>query len=342
MDTVDIAVVGGGIVGALVAREAAAAFPDADIAVLERGLIGQGASARSAGVHFPRGATERVRAMTEHSERYWTEAALELGLPIHRVDATVVADRSAEEIETTYLRLGEPADPPRGGSPTARAWRLPGCHYADVEGVARRVLTSLRDRIRVWEGSGVERLDSEGEHRLALGHGTELLARRVVLAPGPWIGHPAWAELLAPLGLRVKKIVAAHIEAPLDSEAALTVFHDEDAFLLPLRHRGHHLFSYTCDQWDVEPDALPPALAPEDLADARAVLGRHAPELAERCVSGRVFCDAYSPRREPVVAEVRPGVVFAGAAGGSGYRLAPAIADQTVTALTTANTPAHL
>src|SRR5690606_14089588 len=105
MDTVDIAVVGGGIVGALVAREAAAAFPDADIAVLERGLIGQGASARSAGVHFPRGATERVRAMTEHSERYWTEAAIELGLPIHRVDATVVADRSAEEIETTYLRL---------------------------------------------------------------------------------------------------------------------------------------------------------------------------------------------------------------------------------------------
>ncbi|MGH3767203.1 MAG: NAD(P)/FAD-dependent oxidoreductase [Pseudonocardiaceae bacterium] len=338
MDTVDLAIVGGGVIGALVAHEAVAAFPDATIAVLERGLIGQGASSRSAGVHFPRGATARVRSMTEHSHRVWERLATELDLPIREVDATVVATGDADAISTTYLRLGDetaPADPARGWAapPGARAWTLHGCHYADVQGVAGRVLARLRDHVTVLEGTEVTELSSDGEHRLTLGQGRELLARRVGLVPGPWIAHPAWADLVAPLGLRVKKVVATHLESSPAPDDPLTIFHDEDAFLLPLHGRGHFLFSYTCDRWDVAPDDVELVLERSDLDDARAVLGLFAPDLVARCNSGRVFCDAYSPRREPVVAELRPGLVFAGAASGSGYRLAPAIAAETVAAL---------
>ncbi|MCB5168165.1 FAD-binding oxidoreductase [Streptomyces bambusae] len=339
MDRVDVAVVGGGVIGALIAREALAAFPGATVAVLERGLIGEGASSRSAGVHFPRGATERVRSMSEHSERVWERLSAELGLPIRTLDATVVAAGDAEALSTTYLRLGDetdPADPGRGWAapPGARAWELDGCHHADVQAVAGRVLAELRDRVTVLEGCEVRELSSDGAyHRLTLGQGQELLARRVVLAPGPWIAHPAWAGLVAPLGLRVKKVVAAHLESAPGPHDPLTIFHDEDAFLLPLPERGHYLFSYTCDRWDVAPDDVGLVLEPSDLDDARAVLGRFAPGLVARCTSGRVFCDAYSPHREPVVAELRPGLVFAGAANGAGYRLAPAIAAETVAAL---------
>ncbi|MCH7232178.1 FAD-binding oxidoreductase [Glycomyces sp. L485] len=330
MDGVDIAIIGGGIIGAVTAYEAAAAFPDAHIAVVERGLVGRGATGRSAGVHFPRGATERVRSMTEHSHRYWQRLAAELDLPLHPTDATVLAsaDRAAS-IRDAYLRLGPETDT----VPGAREWTLQGCHYADVEGVARAILTELRPRAAVWEGVEVAVLEADDGWRLTLGHGERLRARRVVLAPGPWIAHPAWAEFVAPLGLRVKKIVAAHIDAVPGPDDALEVLDDEDAFVLPLHHRGHFLFSYTCDDWDVDPDTVERGLAPADLADARAVLERYAPELAPLCRSGRVFCDAYSPAREPVVAELRPGLVFAGAAGGSGYRLAPAIAAETVDVL---------
>jgi glycine/D-amino acid oxidase-like deaminating enzyme len=338
VDTVDLAVVGGGVVGALVAHEAVAAFPDLTIAVLERGLIGQGASSRSAGVHFPRGATARVRSMTEHSHRVWARLTTELDLPIRAVDATVVATGDAGAIATTYLRLGAetaPADPALGWAapPGARAWTLHGCHYADVQGVAGRVLARLRDHVTVLEGTEVTELSSAGEHRLTLGQGRELRARRVVLAPGPWIAHPAWADLVAPLGLRVKRVVATHLESSPAPDDPLTIFHDEDAFLLPLHGRGHFLFSHTCDRWDVSPDDAELVLERSDLDDARAVLCRFAPDLVARCNSGRVFCDAYSPRREPVVAELRPGLFFAGAAGGSGYRLAPAIAAETIAAL---------
>ncbi|AZM55267.1 FAD-binding oxidoreductase [Streptomyces sp. WAC 01529] len=339
MDTVDLAIVGGGVIGALIAHEAVAAHPGATVAVLERGLIGQGASSRSAGVHFPRGATARVRSMTDHSHRVWERLAGELGLPIREVGATVVATGDADGVRATYLRLGDetsPADPDRGltAPAGARAWALHGCHYADVQGVAGRVLARLRDQVTVLEGTEVTEVAADGDgHRLTFGHGGQLFARRVVLAPGPWIAHPAWADLVAPLGLRVKKIVAAHVASSPGPDAPLTVFHDEDAFLLPLHERGHYLFSYTCDRWDVSPDDVGLVLERSDLDDARAVLGRFAPGLVDRCDSGRVFCDAYSPRREPVVAELRPGLVLAGAAGGSGYRLAPAIAAETVAAL---------
>jgi hypothetical protein len=90
----------------------------------------------------------------------------------------------------------------------------------------------------------------------------------------------------------VKKIVALHIEEPPTERDGAIVFQEEDAFLLPYRHRGHWLFSYTCDEWDVDPDAVEPGPTPAHLSQARELLERYAPRLADRCVSGRVFCDA--------------------------------------------------
>ncbi|GLY28363.1 FAD-dependent oxidoreductase [Kineosporia sp. NBRC 101731] len=340
MDAVDVAIVGGGVIGALIAHEVVAASPGTTVVVLEQGLIGQGASSRSAGVHFPRGATERVRSMAEYSQGVWERLAAELDLPIRQVDATVVTGGDAGAVSTTYVRLGDEiawSGAARDGGPgvAARAWKVEGCHYADVQGVANRLLAGLRDRVTVLEGAEVGEIcdGPDGRIRLTLGHGRQVLARQVVLAPGPWIAHPAWADLLAPLELRVKRVVAAHLALLPSPDDPLTIFHDHDAFLLPLLERNHFLFSYTSDRWDVDPDDVGRGLESFDLDDARAALARFAPGLVARCDSGRVFCDAYSPNREPVVAQLRPGLVFAGAANGSGYRLAPAIAVETVAAL---------
>jgi glycine/D-amino acid oxidase-like deaminating enzyme len=165
-----------------------------------------------------------------------------------------------------------------------------------------------------------------------LSTGGQLAADRVVLAPGPWVADPAWRALLAPHDLRVKRIVALHVDRPVGPDDRCVVLHDEDAFLLPLAHRGHWLFSWTCQEWDVDPDVAVPALTEKHLTEARALLARYAPALAARCTSGRVFCDAYTPDRQPLVRALEPTgrVVFAGGANGSGYRLAPAIAAEAV------------
>ncbi|WP_055589246.1 NAD(P)/FAD-dependent oxidoreductase [Streptacidiphilus griseoplanus] len=338
-DRADIAVVGAGIIGCMVAREAGAREPAASVVLLDRDSAGQGASRRSAGLHIPRGATPRVRRMTRHSQAYY-ERLLdeEPALPIRPLQMRVVTrEADADRIRADYLDPGGPApvgEPP--GDPLRlpagyTAWHTGGSQYADVPALVQRLTARLRPGVAVREGVAVLRVVPQRDGVLLhLSTGGTLSAGRVVLAPGPWTAAPAWRDAVAPEGVRVKKVVALHIDLPCSAADPVTVLHDEDAFLLPLHHRNHWLFSYTCREWDVDPDALAPGPSPGHLAQARELLRRYAPAAAERCTAGRVFCDAYSPGREPLVRSVGGDtrLVFAGAAGGSGYRLAPAIASE--------------
>jgi glycine/D-amino acid oxidase-like deaminating enzyme len=356
------AIIGAGIVGCLIARELAR-DPDREVIVIDRDEIGSGASRRSAGLHLPRGATPRIRRMSAYSHAYYRALLRECpDLPIHPVGATVVTGPGTGRPDGYLDEAGPvPVDPsalaavatgtppprepaPAGQVPSrlapaqlalpagARAWRLAGCHYADVHELATTLAAGLRPRVRFAEGVAVTGLTGPGLHgpgpvTVELSTGDRLVADTVVLAPGPWLDTPAWRGLLEPLGLRVKKIAALHLERRPQPGDKAVVFDDDDSFLLPLPGRGHWLFSYTCQEWDVDPDDLTGALSAAQLNAARACLRRHSPALADTCRAGRVFCDAYSPAREPVVRALddHGSIVFAGAAGGSGYRLAPAI-----------------
>ncbi|WP_018586461.1 NAD(P)/FAD-dependent oxidoreductase [Salinispora arenicola] len=338
-------VVGAGILGCLVAREILATDSRASVTVIDRDLIGSGASRRSAGLHFPRGANPAVRALTTESQRYYADlAARRPDLPIHPIGMTVVARESTEaKVRRTYLpeanlrrvtRVPDGVALPKG----TIAWAGDGCQYADVPTLTQALAAELRPTVEFLEGVTVTGVSSSVDGvRLSLSTGPPLIAERVVLAPGPWLAARAWRDLVAPLGARVKKIVALHIEqAPTEQDGAI-VFQEEDAFLLPYRRRGHWLFSYTCSEWDVDPDTVEPGVNPAHLAEARELLRRYAPRLADRCVSGRVFCDAYAPDAVPLVRALTDDsrLVFAGAANGSGYRLAPAVAAETVRLLST-------
>jgi glycine/D-amino acid oxidase-like deaminating enzyme len=315
----DVVVIGAGVVGCLVATEVLARVPHRRVTVIDKGLVGGGASRFSAGLHFPRGATPRVRALAAYCQHWYEDLRRrEPQVPIHPVGMTVVSSEEATVREhylpTARLRAVE------------RGWAVDGAHYAAVEPLTQFLAARLRDRVAFREGTAVTSVESTPDGViLTLGNGGRLTAGRVVLAPGPWL---AWPELLGPLGVRVKKVVALHVELPVTPDDRVTVFHDEDAFLLPLVHRGHWLFSYTSPDWDVTPDALTGGLSADDLDRGRAILARHAPKFSPYCFSGRVFCDAYSPDRTPIVRPVTADgrVLFAGAASGSGYRLAPAIA----------------
>jgi glycine/D-amino acid oxidase-like deaminating enzyme len=337
-------VIGAGIVGCLVARELADRDPQATVAVLDRDAAGAGASRRSAGLHLPRGATPRLRRMSTFSHAYYADL---LGrhpeLPIHPVRATVItgggtrgeALRGHYLAEAAPVRLDTPPAAPGGGAvggggpDPGTAWRISGAHYCDVHQLTQALAAQLRPRVSFREGVAVTGLEPAGDAvTVHTGTGERLTAGTVVLAPGPWLAAPAWRGLTAPLGLRVKKVAALHIEQrPGPADEALVLDRD-DAFLLPLAQRGHWLLSYHCPHWDVDPDRLTAGLLATDTAVAGTLLRRYAPALAGACLGGRVFCDAYSPGGEPVIRALDDAgrVVFAGAANGSGYRLAPAIA----------------
>lgn len=332
-----VAIVGAGIVGCLAAREITARHPDVHVTVIDRDGIGTGVSRRSAGLHLARGASPRIRKMSALSHGYYANLAptLPSGL-IFPLDGVIVAGSSNQErLVEQYLpeaavepMFGVPS-PLRELPPGSGSWKLAGSQYADVYRLAQSIAAGLRGAVDFWEGVRVAGVEArEDEVFLVLGSGDRLRVDQVVLAPGAWISDPAWRDLVAPLGLRVKKVVALHLGVMPEPSDPVIVFEDVDAFLLPVFHRGHWLFSYTCDAWDVDPDDLCDGLSNANLAAGRACLAQYSSDLADACRSGRVFCDAYSPRREPLVQTLDGSgrVIFAGAANGSGYRLAPAIA----------------
>ncbi len=320
--SVDVAVIGAGVLGCMIASELA---DRASVVVLDRDAIGSGASRRSAGLHLPRGRSERVRAMTAHSQDFYQRLReQDPSMPIWPVPAIVVASKEP----MTYLPSAELT-----AMPGFNTWSCHGCQHADVAALAQRLARRLRPRVRFAEGVRLtEIIPDDHEVRLRLATGDIVTADRVVLAPGPWLNDPAWRELLAPLGLRVKRVVALHLDRVATSADSAVIFEDEDAFLLPLPDRGHWLFSYTCTEWDVDPDDPVRGLSRQHLDEATETLARYAPELAAGRAGGRVFYDAYSPDGEPWIRPVDAAgrVVFAGAANGSGYRLAPAVAAEAV------------
>lgn len=341
------AIVGAGIIGCLVARELAARLPGVPVTVLDRDAVGSGASRRSAGLHLPRGGSDRTRRMSAYSHDYY--ASLARGhpeLPIYPLGATVVTGPEDGLIER-YLPQANPVPvpvplgPPGPLAPPAReqpdgrrAWRITGSHYCDVYRLTQALALRLRPAVEFAEGVAVTGL-IPGDHGVTLhcGTGARLEADGVILAPGPWLAAPAWRELISPLRLRVKRVVALHIARRPDPADEAILFDADDCFLLPLAHRGHWLFSYSCREWDVDPDKPATGLTSADMTAAHDCLRRYAPALAGACRGGQVFCDAYSPAREPVIRPLDPAgrIVFAGAANGSGYRLAPAIAAEAVT-----------
>jgi glycine/D-amino acid oxidase-like deaminating enzyme len=348
-----VAVVGAGIIGCLVARELAARSAVTAVTVFERDAIAAGASRRSAGLFLPKGSTERVRRMAAYSHGYYADLRRSRPeLPIYPIGVTAVAGPGQEDaVLGRYLPAGAPewAETPLAGPAGqvtlpagAQAWRIRGGHYCDVPRLTQELAMQLRPQVTFAEGVAVTGLvpgggaDGNGAITVECGTGARLRVDAVVLTPGPWLAAPAWRDLVAPLGLRVKRIAALHIPLSPGPGDEAVVFDSDDAFLLPLAHRGHWLFSYCCPEWDVDPDRLLTGLTAEHLGQARTLLGRYSPALADACNGGRTFCDAYAPQGEPVVAALDAAgrIVFAGAGGGSGYRLGPAIAAEAVDLLT--------
>ena len=151
--TARIVVLGGGIVGTVVASRLLAEDGTRRITLVDAGLVGSGASQYSAGVHFPVGRGARVKALAATSADYYERLRTRTSaVPIHPFEPWVAADSAqAAEVEARCvgLRMPNAADGrvPAGLAQGLALWRLPGCHVADVQqGRAVACATAARAR----------------------------------------------------------------------------------------------------------------------------------------------------------------------------------------------------
>ena len=338
-----VAIIGGGIVGCMIARKILDEKPATCITLIDSGLIGSGASQYSAGVHFPVGCSERVKALSIYSSRYYEEMQVKNpNLPIYPVSFLVAASYlNSEEVNSRCIGLQPlPAKeiPNELTNSLLRAcfWDMPNCHVADVYSLVQILASELRNRLQLLEGIKVINISERYENvLLTLSSGMSMDFDRVILAPGPWVNTLPFQAFTEQLGIRTKKVVALHLEQPPQLDKAI-FFPIEDLFLTPLPYRRHWLLSYTCQHWNVHPaDCLHDNVTIVELNEVRELLNQYIPQCSPLVISGRVFCDAYSSNREPIIATVGQfnRVIFAGASNGAGYRLAPGIANEVINLL---------
>jgi D-arginine dehydrogenase len=349
-DGYDLVVVGAGIVGAAVATQARLQRPSARTLLVDRSQAGSGATRHSAALSPPIGATPAHRRLAERADRWYAELEREGEVPPRRRLAAfwVVPQAGIPGFQEQFVS-GHPvpaasgdlarlrdAYPDLAVRPDETVWCSDGVWAGAAEVTARSLAARLNQAggSACWEGVEVDEIrPEEGGFVLLTRTGQRLRARHVVLATGPWLaddpgqGRAGWA-------LRVKKVAALHLSRRPRRDDPAVVFWEEDTFLLPVPDRGVTLFSFCCQTWDVHPSASL-VLERPDLDAAVDVLAARSAGLAAGVAGGRAFCDGYLPGHLPQVTEdpARPGLLLAGGCSGSGFRLAPALAELAVAGL---------
>ncbi|RKP45259.1 NAD(P)/FAD-dependent oxidoreductase [Trinickia fusca] len=340
----DLAIVGGGIIGAWTLYLAATRFPNWRTVLIERSTIGSGATAHSAGVWVAIGRTPIERALATRSMHLYAQVRAQLNIDMTPAKSYwVSSSHTFDAARESILDLGGAGHeimPAELASQFDFSVRIPDGERiqlggtpasCDPGGIARALVAYGRRQSQVscWEGIDVSAVRPAGDGvDIALANGDTVAASRAVVAVGPWL--PAG---LVPASIsssvRIKRVVALHVDKRPPPDAPALFFPDADAYLMPLQTRQQWLFSFHRKQWGCRPDDVEQAVNAADEDEALAALRRYLPELAAHCRGGRAFCDAYAQDGEPVIAASPDAgqIVIAGAGAGKGFRLSPGIAE---------------
>ncbi len=132
--------------------------------------------------------------------------------------------------------------------------------------------------------------------------------------------------------VRIKKVVAFHIDEVPPPGASALFLPASDAYLMPLPTRRQWLFSFRSDEWDCAPQGRELTITNADRATANALLHQYLPGMLAKDRGGRVFCDSYTPSGTPMVARSpdNDALVVVGAGSGAGFRFAPGVAETAI------------
>ncbi len=272
---VDVAVVGGGVIGLAVAWRTR--LQGLSVTVLERGAIGgECASGVAAGMLAPVSEVEfgeagrRVLDLNLRSAQMWPQFAAELqetaGVEVGlRESGTLVLARDEDEaralerqlalreslgLSARRLRASAARELEPGLAPTVRlALEAPEDHSVDP----RLVLVALRRAcelagVQLREHAPVARVEVEGAVTgLTLTDGERVSARRVVLAAGAWSGGIAGLPEHARVAVRPVKGQILRLRDPAGPGLLERVVRFEGGYLVP-RGDGRYVLGATVEE----------------------------------------------------------------------------------------------
>ena len=325
----DIAIMGGGVQGLLLAYYAKVFYPRRTVSLFESRIIGGGITAYSAHLHAPfgRGAkydltVQSLDLFSKLLEEYWD-------LPLLKVEIKGICRR--ENLSSILCTLVEK-------SPNINSYTYPfnelSEEYICISGLAgyvskRNLTGSLMEivaslGVKIHEGTAIVSAKKDGNgYKLLSNTGQVYSASYIFNATGKDVIR---SLLQAGTIVETKKVVALHVDKPTLPDAPVYMYFDHDAFLLPQPYYSRYLLSCFSNEWNVEDN---PALQinNSDLELGKRILNIYTKDFSEQISGGQVFLDVYNRHSgAPLIHEVEKNHFIIGATGGSGVRLAPALA----------------
>ncbi|PZQ93150.1 MAG: hypothetical protein DI539_31865 [Flavobacterium psychrophilum] len=124
----------------------------------------------------------------------------------------------------------------------------------------------------------------------------------------------------------IKKVVALHIDHPVSLNDPVICFLDDDAFLLPQPQYNRYLFSFYCNDCNTNPIQAS-TINNVDIEAGKQVLDKFTADYSTKIIGAQVYLDVYNtPSSSPITSRYSNYGILVGSSGGSGVRLAPALA----------------
>jgi hypothetical protein len=342
----DLAIIGAGVIGALVLDKFRQARPDASVLVIDRTRPAAGTTGSSAGVCVPiAGVPARVPLVgpsqayfADHQE--WRSDGL-----VRQLDVRFILRRHNLQ---TFLRAWQ-GKPPEQVAHIESVLDYVGdlrierdelvirstadCFVVDAARLTRTLINThlATSDTALWEGSEVVGIDAapQGVH-LRLSTGSCVNARAVAVATGGC--PPPWPDPVL-VGCPLKRIAALRADHPAGDQLPMIDFIEDDLFILP-SPRKSLIVSFRRESYADMRSNPDISVTAEDIEEGRAALARRSQQLAASIVGAQTGYDGYPVDGAPVVTVGGGGrVVGVGGTGGSGVRLGPAVADRVVQSL---------
>ncbi|MEO6230953.1 MAG: FAD-dependent oxidoreductase [Ferruginibacter sp.] len=344
MPEFDLAIIGAGIIGVSAAWYANKQHPEWCIVILDQSTVSSGATYYSASLDLPYGHTPLRYQLAGRSRELFSALREELpALPIKDLSLFGIVQQSkANEVLSQIVDKNASISPeiipglqqqypnltlPKGA--TVIAGTASQAYKNDIATLMAEKL--IESGVHIQSQSKILSVKPvEGHYKLQTATGNIISTNRVIQATGPWMTEDLIEGTPVSTGTRIKKIVAFHIHQQPEISDALFYFFDDDAFIMPKYEAGYWLFSFKCDHWDVKPDISNLNIDDADIQKAQGILKKYYPAFAPLCTAGRVFCDGYTQNGDPVIMQAgnHENYIIAGAGAGSGFRLAPGIAEK--------------
>jgi len=349
--TYDLIIIGAGVIGTTIAWMARNKHPNWSIALVDKSLIGQGASSYSACIDMPFGHTELRRLLTRKSRIWYSKLCQEIEENQFREVPFVsfIKESKVDKLLSYFVddRTRRATFKERNNILNNHPLKLQNdasllcgtIAFYDTDNQWSKILANRFNstpKSDVWEGTEISAIrKNRSIFELEVDKENIFLSERIIQATGPWLPFGPEKEEVKAAGIKTKKIIACHIDLQPKKEDPLYYFFDDEAFLLPQYEKKQWLFSFRCDEWDVYPDINQLKISNESKSIAKTILNKYLPSFTEHLKGGRVFCDAYGINDNPLIYKVQNSKnhIMVGAGSGSGYRLAPGIAEEALNLL---------